>query len=150
MQIVNCDVHLGGDRNHVVPKTGVTVAEIEILRVLHGEDSVVNINPTKQDTRKHAEELDRLRKTYKRKLPGPDSKGSKNIVDTVYPGPRPNLPATLKDIGVDYPTASKAKKKSPAKDAADAEAKAQAEAEAAEQAQAEEEAQAAAEAAKQE
>lgn len=145
MQIVTCNVHIGGDRNYVVPKTGVTVAEVEILRVLHGEDAVTDIMPTKQDSRKHKDELDRLRQRYKRKLPGPDTKGTKNIVDVVYPGPRPNLPATLKDIGVDYPTQAKAKKRSPAKEAADAEAKKQAEAEAAEQAKAEEEAKADAE-----
>jgi hypothetical protein len=104
MQVVTCEIHLAGDRNHVVVKTGVTVAEIEILRVIHGNDAVLNIQPTKQDTRKHAEELDRLRRVYKRRMPGSDSKGTKNIVDVVYPGPRPNLPATLKDIGVEYPT----------------------------------------------
>mgnify|MGYP005848280495 CR=1 FL=1 len=121
MQIVKCNVHLSSDRNHVVTKTGVTVAEIEILRTLHGEDAVTDIYPTKQDTRKHADELDRLRRVYKRKLPGPDAKGSKNVVDIVYPGPRPNLPATLKDIGVDYPKGASAEEKK-------AEAKAKAEA----------------------
>ena len=119
MQVVTCDVHIGGDRNHVVVKTGVTVAEIEILRVIHGNDAVLNIQPTKQDTRKHAEELDRLRRIYKRRMPGSDSKGTKNIVDVVYPGPRPNLPATLKDIGVEYPTEAaqaRTKKKAVAKE----------------------------------
>jgi hypothetical protein len=101
---------LAGDRNHVVHKQGVTVAEIEVLRAIHGEDSVSDVQPVKQDSRKHADELARLRRIYRRKLPGPDNSGSKNIVDLIFPGPRPNLPATLKDIGLDYP-----KEKAPAK-----------------------------------
>lgn len=114
MQVCKCSVLIGGDRNHVVNKKDVTVAEIEILRVLHGEDAVIDIKPTKQDTRKHADELARLKTIYRKRLPGPDASGQKNIVDIVYSGPRPKLPANLKDIGVDYPV-----KKGAAKDAAD-------------------------------
>lgn len=101
MQLVNCDVALSGDRNHVVRKSDVSVAEIEVLRALHTEDAVRNIRPTRTIQAADAETLDKLRRQYRRQMPSLPGEGPKCVVDAVFPGPRPKLPKTLADIGVD-------------------------------------------------
>jgi len=104
MQIVNCTVSIGGDRNHTVPRANVTVAEVEVLRALHGSDAASGINPVwKNEGITASGELDRLRRIYRRNVPGPSDSGSKNIVDVVFPGRKPTLPFTLSDIGVEEP-----------------------------------------------
>jgi hypothetical protein len=99
MQHLNCDVALSGDRNHVVRKSDITVAEVEILRALHGQDSVRNIQPTRTTTSDGGALLDRLRRKYRRRMPALPGEKSRCIVDTVFPGPRPKLPVSLADIG---------------------------------------------------
>jgi hypothetical protein len=93
MQIVNCSVHLSGDLRNTVHKRGVTVAEIVVLRNIHGGDAVTSIQPVKNDRRSHALELDRLRSIYNRR---------DQVVDQLFPGANPKLPTNLKDIGVDH------------------------------------------------
>jgi len=90
MQVCNCTVRLGGSMLNTVPKKNVTVAEIVVLRAIHGgEDTVVNIQPIKNDKRPHAEELQRLIDRY----------GAK-VVTNMFPGAHPKLPVDLVDIGV--------------------------------------------------
>jgi hypothetical protein len=102
MQLCNCKLSLSGDRNHVVFKRDVSVAEIEILRALHGPDSVTDIVPTRmQRGVAGAAVLDELRRKYKGNvatIEGP----KRGIVDLVFPGPRPALPSSVKDIGLDW------------------------------------------------
>lgn len=109
MQICDCTVRLSGDQLHAVRKRGVTVAEIYLLRQIHGADAVIDIQPVKQDKRSHEEERDRLRKKYRRQIQNVNPDGASNIVDSVYGGPdvSTKMPVNLKDIGVEYPTAAK-------------------------------------------
>ena len=51
MDVVNCQVRLSGDQFYTISKKGVTVAEIQVLRHIHGNDAVINISKT-GDTRK--------------------------------------------------------------------------------------------------
>jgi hypothetical protein len=51
MQYVNCDLLLAGDRNFQIPQADISVAEAVLLRHIHGEDSVINITPTRKDTK---------------------------------------------------------------------------------------------------
>ena len=101
MQLCDVDVCLAGDRNHVVPKRKVSVAEIEVLRAVHGDDAIQNIKPRGQERRSTAEELDRLRRLYRGNV-ATEAGLSRGIVDQVFRGPRPSLPTALKDIGLDY------------------------------------------------
>jgi len=113
MRFCDVDVCLGGDRNHVVRKNGVSVAEIEILRAIHGPDAVQNITPRHQKHVNTAEELDRLRRMYRRNVATADST-YRDVVSAVFSGPRPKLPTTLADVGVDWKgeeKPSRAKKK---------------------------------------
>lgn len=92
MQLVQCDVFLAGDRNHMVRRTGVTVPELAVLRQIHGGDGVGNIKPTGMDKRAHGQELERLKGIYDRR---------EQIVARLFPGASPKLPAKLADLGLD-------------------------------------------------
>lgn len=97
MQVVNCSVRLGSNLNSVVRKTGVTVAEILVLRAIHGADSVVDIQRVMQDKRSRSDEMDRLLSLY-----------SASVVKGVFPGANPSLPADLSDVGIDPATCAQA------------------------------------------
>jgi hypothetical protein len=68
MQIYDINLMLGGDRHNVLPKSGVTAAEIMVLKSIHGNQSVTDISKTDMDKRQHAEELDRLKSIYPQKV----------------------------------------------------------------------------------
>lgn len=72
------------------PKLGVTVAEIALLRSIHGANSVVDIRPTINDKRPHALELARLTKRYGEKA-----------IEKAWPGAVKRLPVQLIEIGED-------------------------------------------------
>lgn len=97
MQHCSCFVCLDGDRGASVYKPDVTVAEIVLLRAIHGEDAVTNIKPTNTGKEKPADELARLRSIYT-PLSNMTREGTP-IFDKVYPGRAPNVPKTLADIG---------------------------------------------------
>lgn len=64
MRIYNCVVRVGGQIFCEVPKQKVTAAEIITLRSMHGQESVVRIEPVGQDRRAHVSERDRLGAIY--------------------------------------------------------------------------------------
>lgn len=97
MQLVTCSVALGGDLNNVRvfgPSAPVTVAEVVMLRTLHGHDAVTDIRPAKTVKRTNGQELERLRAKYDRNHQGEDLPP----VQRVFPGARPVLPKTLEEI----------------------------------------------------
>jgi hypothetical protein len=49
MQTANIMLALGGDKGNCVPKYGVTAAEIAVLRAIHGDDAVFDVEPTGED-----------------------------------------------------------------------------------------------------
>jgi hypothetical protein len=87
MQRCNVTVRLAGDVGNTVGKFGVSVAEIAILRAIHGADAVVDIKPTQNDKTPHRDERNRLSLIY-----------GKGIVDKIFPGQFAKLPVTLKEI----------------------------------------------------
>lgn len=102
MQLCDVEVRLAGNMLHVVPKQGVTVAEICILREIHGADAVVNIRPTKMDKRNHAEEFGRLQTLYGgASLATPQEDGPRKInVAALFPGVIKKLPVSLEEAGI--------------------------------------------------
>lgn len=64
MQLINAMVALGGDRNNVHYRQGLTPIEIVLLQQLHGEDSVGSIEPVGEVERDPHEEMTRLRTIY--------------------------------------------------------------------------------------
>lgn len=90
MQLANCHVRLAGDMANEIFKARVTPAEVLVLRRLHGNDSVVKLQPLGSDKRQHGNELERLKTEY-----GP------KIVSEAFPGAYPQLPVNYRDIGID-------------------------------------------------
>lgn len=64
MQIVNCTVAIGGDAGMTVAKQNVTVAEVLVLRAIHGDDAVRNVEVTDEIKISSAEERERLALLY--------------------------------------------------------------------------------------
>lgn len=102
MQLCDAEVRLAGNILHVVPKQGVTVAEICVLREIHGHDAVVNIRPTKMDKRSHAEEFERLVRTYAgASRQSPEENGPRKVnIASMFPGVVKKLPVSLEEAGI--------------------------------------------------
>ena len=96
MQHASCLVALGGDITFTVVKPDVTVAEIAILRAIHGADAIRDIKPTFMDKRPHAEERERLALEYGAAKDHKDEP----LLKQIFPGLGP-LPVTFRDIGLD-------------------------------------------------
>jgi hypothetical protein len=83
MQIANIMLSLGGDHGNQVYKHSVTAAEIAVLRAIHGDDAVKDVEPIGDVKRSHREERGRLIETYGgAKIP--DTKTP--IVESLFPG----------------------------------------------------------------
>lgn len=93
MQYVNCHVFLSGDRNHSVALNNISVAEVVVLRHLHGSDAVHDIEPTVSRKANHNQVMDQLLSRY--------STRARDIRETIFPGASPQLPTTLNHIGID-------------------------------------------------
>jgi len=99
MQLVSCYVNLAGDLRHVVFKQSVSVAEVLVLRALHGQNAVTKIMPIGSASGHvigNVAEKDRLTDIYGRKRDGI----GRALIEKLFPGFNPRMPATLKDIGV--------------------------------------------------
>lgn len=83
MELANCSVALGGDKGNTVPKFGITAAEIAVLRFLHGEDAVTDIQPIG-----HIERLDRVERARLVEVYGVNHEGrmTARAVDALFPG----------------------------------------------------------------
>lgn len=112
-----CSVRIGGSTQHVTANKLVTIAEIAVLRKLHGNDAIADIRPAKgadgapllganEDgrPRSDAEERARLAHIYDIKLPGDESSP---LITELF-GPYGSLPRSLREIGVDPNEAARA------------------------------------------
>lgn len=99
MQTANIMLAIGGDRGNTVPKYAISVAEIALLRAIHGEDAVFDVEPLEAPAMdegmavSNRAELNRLRRVYDAK----DADGNR-IVDQVYPGAAARVFETLDEI----------------------------------------------------
>lgn len=99
MQTANIMLAIGGDRGNTVPKYAISVAEIVLLRAIHGEDAVFDVEPLEAPAMdegmaiSNRAELNRLRRVYDAK----DADGNR-IVDQVYPGAAARVFETLEEI----------------------------------------------------
>lgn len=64
MKLYSCKVRLSGSLYNEVPKSSVTAAEITILKVLHGDDAVVDITEAGKNKTTQSEERERLITEY--------------------------------------------------------------------------------------
>lgn len=89
MQRANCTVRLAGSGDNTVAKTNVSPAEIACLLAIHGEGSVVDIQPTSMDKTPHVDERTRLKFIY-----------GKPVIDRLFPGDFSKLPVTIAELGI--------------------------------------------------
>jgi hypothetical protein len=90
-----------GKRSFEIRKLNLTAPEIVVLRAIHGNDAVVNIEKTgKRDVKNvngqtelltHTGELDRLRQAFKDFL----TEDERPLVDVLWPGYNPVLPVEI-------------------------------------------------------
>lgn len=90
MQICNCTVAIGGEVGMTVAKERVTVPELALLRVVHGEDAVRNIEIIADEDIDSGEERSRLNAVYR---------SPENVVRDTF-GAAGALPKTLEDAGI--------------------------------------------------
>lgn len=101
MQTANIMLAIGGDRGNTVPKYAVSVAEIMLLRAIHGDDAVFDVEPLEALAMDEGlpvtnrGELNRLRRVYDAK----DADGNR-VVDQLYPGAAARVFETLDEIGL--------------------------------------------------
>lgn len=82
MKTATIMLSLGGDQGNQVSKSGVTPSEIAVLRAIHGDDSVTDIQPLGEDDRKSRDDIVRLREVYGMAR---DANGNR-VVDALFPG----------------------------------------------------------------
>lgn len=102
MQTANILLALGGDSGNTVPKRGVTAAEIAVLRAIHGNEAVFDIEPAGEAVdegrpRSNRAELNRLRALYGRAM---DSENN-SIVAQLFPGAAARVHETLGELELD-------------------------------------------------
>lgn len=88
MQTAQAEILLHGNIGSTVVRI-VTPAEVPILRLIHGDDAVVNVVPKEAIKRTNAEEVERLKAFY-----------GEELFAKVFPGALPKLPDTLAEVGV--------------------------------------------------
>ena len=96
IQHCSCVVHLNGDRNFAIPKEDVTIAEIVLLRMIHGDDAVVDIDPTFMDKAGTLRaERDRLASAYGHR------EAIAGLVQKIFSEVQVQGLSTMEDIGMD-------------------------------------------------
>lgn len=64
MQLYDAKVRLNGKVQNEVPKTGITGAEVLVLKEIHGADAVVDVTAAAAEARSHDAERERLERVY--------------------------------------------------------------------------------------
>ena len=102
MQTANILLAIGGDRGNTVPKSRVSAAEIALLRAIHGDEAVFDIEPLdlpavdeEGEVLTNRDELQRLKRVYQAaKIDG------KLVVELLYPGAAARVFETLDELGL--------------------------------------------------
>lgn len=92
MQLVRATLFINGDRNFAVPKTDISVAEGVLLKALHGQDSLVEISPTRKTTTSLRQERDALMAHYG------DTKEKAALIDNLFQNVHLQGLETLEDL----------------------------------------------------
>lgn len=90
MQVCNCSIAIGGEPGMSVVKNFVTIPEVMVLRAIHGEDSVRNIEIVANEDIDSNEERSRLLSIY--------TKPEGIVKDTL--GATGPLPKTIDESGI--------------------------------------------------
>lgn len=102
MQTANILLAIGGDLGNTVPKYRVSAAEIALLRAIHGDEAVFDVEPLdlpavdeEGEVLSNRAELQRLKLVYQAaKI------DNKPIVEMLYPGAAARVFETLGELGL--------------------------------------------------
>lgn len=98
MQIADIMLALGGNLGHTVQKFGVTPAEVAVLREIHGEAAVFDIQPLDDEVeRSSKEERSRLLMIYGK----PPGSQEISAVDFLFPGAAARLFEDFAELELD-------------------------------------------------
>lgn len=100
MQTANIMLSLGGDHGTTVPKYNITAAEIAVLRLIHGNDAVRDIEPSGNIERTHREEIDRLRTRYGRAKIDNGEGDQVSAVNALFPGAAARVFTSLDELEI--------------------------------------------------
>lgn len=84
MQLASILLNLAGDAGNQVPKYNVTPSEVAVLRILHGDDAVNDIEIIGDEKRSSKAERERLLQVYAQ--PQPDGSRRSPAIDMLFPG----------------------------------------------------------------
>lgn len=96
MQFANVMLALGGDMNNTVPKYNVSASEIAVLRAIHGDGAIYDVEPTYEKAIAPRDELSRLRGLYGRAM----GRENKPIINDLFPGAAARLFDTIDELGL--------------------------------------------------
>lgn len=98
MQLANAMLSLGGDGGNQVPKFRVTAAEVAVLRAIHGDDAVTDIEILDEESKaSNREELARLHEIYGNARDGEN----RSVVATMFPGAAARVFASFDELDLD-------------------------------------------------
>ena len=98
MQLANILLRLAGDTGNTVPKYDVTPSEIAVLRHIHGDEAVIDVEPTGDVKRTSRAERERLSERYGRI--GPNGTFVSRAVDDLFPGVATRVFEDLDELGL--------------------------------------------------
>lgn len=104
MQFANIMLALGGDRGTTVPKSEVSASEIAVLRLIHGADSVFDVEPVKADEdkakRTSREEIRRLTEIYGRARVQSHDGTETSVIAVLFPGAAAQAIKNIDDLEI--------------------------------------------------
>jgi hypothetical protein len=106
MELANAMLNIGSDGSAIVFKENLTPAEVAVLRVIHGDDAVTEIEILDADAvnefgkpRTHRQEIARLNEIYGRNLP--EGGRSAPAVERLFPGAAARVFESFEEIELD-------------------------------------------------
>lgn len=104
MQYANILLALGGDTGTTVPKDEVSASEIAVLRLIHGEAAVTEVEPVKVDEAKakrtSREEINRLKELYGRARVQSEDGTEVPVIQALFPGAAAQAIKSLDDLDI--------------------------------------------------
>lgn len=104
MQFANIMLALGGDRGTTVPKAEMSASEIAVLRLIHGADSVFDVEPVQvgEDKAKRTsrEEIRRLTGIYGRARIQTEDGAEASVIAVLFPGAAAQAIKNIDDLEI--------------------------------------------------